>query len=343
MELNKHIRLFDGTKPNVGKTILDDHSGILYWDEQADAYYNVWKEMTGNFWIASEVSLKQDSIDWTSKMTEKEKEFFKRGISQLVVLDSVATVADGLFASHIKNPALKAIMAYVASQESIHNESYTYMATSFMTKEEAQEVFERPKKDPQIVEANELILEQFDNFVTNPTPETLLKGIVAMAMLEGIRFTNGFTPFYLLARNNRMVNSSSIISFIQRDELQHSYFQTLLARQLVTEFPELNTDEVNNWIYESFKLVVEKEKELSRSLYEEGFLGIDLIELEMYIEWRANLVLKNLGMTEIFETKNNPMRWIKSFDSESINSQKSDFFEKRVTNYSKVTDQFDDL
>lgn len=343
MELNKHIRLFDGTKPNVAKTILDEHSGILYWDEQADAYYNVWKEMTGNFWIANEVSLKQDSIDWTSKMSDKEKEFFKRGISQLVVLDSVATVADGLFSAYIKNPAIKAIMSYVASQESIHNESYTYMATSFMTKEEAQEVFERPKTDKQIVEANDLILEQFENFVKDPKPETLVKGLVAMAMLEGIRFTNGFTPFYLLAKNNRMVNSSSIISLIQRDETQHSYFQTLLVRQLVTEFPELNTEEVTEWIYESFRLVVGKEKELVNSMYEDGFLGIDMIELEMYIEWRANLVLKNLGMTQIFETKVNPMRWIKSFDSESVNSQKDDFFEKRVVNYSKVTDQFDDL
>lgn len=216
MELNKHIRLFDGTKPNLAKTILDEHSGVLYWDEQADAYYNVWKEMTANFWISSEVTLKQDVVDWVSKMTDEEKEFFKRGISQLVVLDSVATVADGLFSAYIKNPAIKAIMAYVASQESIHNESYTYMATSFMTKEEAQEVFERPKTDEQIVEANNLILEQFENFVKDPSPETLLKGLVAMAMLEGIRFTNGFTPFYLLARNNRMVNSSSIINLIQR-------------------------------------------------------------------------------------------------------------------------------
>lgn len=341
--MEKHIRLFDGGKPNLGKTILDEHSGILYWDEQADAYYNVWKEMTGNFWVANEVTLKQDVVDWVSKMTDEEKEFFKRGISQLVVLDSVATVADGLFSAYIKNPAIKAIMAYIASQESIHNESYTYMATSFMTKEEAQEVFERPKKDKQIVEANNLILEQFENFVKDPTPETLLKGLVAMAMLEGIRFTNGFTPFYLLARNNRMVNSSSIISFIQRDELQHSYFQTLVARQIVSEFPELNTDETNQWIYDSFKTVVQKEKELCKSMYEDGFLGIDIIELEMYIEWRANLVLKNLGMTEIFDTKSNPMRWIKSFDSESTNSQKNDFFEKRVTTYSKVTDQFDDL
>ena len=216
MELKKHIRLFDGTKPNLAKTILDEHSGVLYWDAFPDAYYNVWKEMTSNFWVSSEITLKQDVVDWVSKMTDEEKEFFKRGISQLVVLDSVATVADGLFSAYIKNPAIKAIMAYVASQESSHNESYTYMATSFMTKEEAQEVFERPKTDEQIVEANNLILEQFDNFIKEPSPETLLKGLIAMAMLEGIRFTNGFTPFYLLARNNRMVNSSSIINLIQR-------------------------------------------------------------------------------------------------------------------------------
>lgn len=343
MELNKQVRLFNEYAPNLGKTILDEHSGILYWDEMPSAYYNVYHELVGNFWHAHEVSVKQDAIDWESKMSEEEKEFFKRGISQLVVLDSVATVADGMFSAYIKNPAIKAIMSYIASQEAIHNESYTYLTTSFMTREEAKKVFEMPKNDELIKSSNKLILDVFEDFATKPTNESLVKGLVAMAMLEGIRFTNGFTPFYLLARNKRMKNSSTIITYIQRDEIQHSYFQTLVVRQLLTEFPELNTAELVDWIHESFREVVEKEKELSKSMYTDGFLGIDIVELEMYIEWRANLILKNLGLEEIFETKSNPMRWIKGFDSESINNKKVDFFEARVDNYTKVTDRFDDL
>lgn len=343
MELNKQVRLFNEDAPNLAETILDEHSGILYWDEQNPAYYNVYHELVGNFWHAHEVSLKQDSADWHSRMSEEEKDFFKRGISQLVVLDSVATVADGMFSAYIKNPAIKAIMAYIGSQEAIHNETYTYITTTFMSREESQKVFETPKTDEHIKEANKIILDVFEDFAKNPTPETLVRGLVAMAMLEGIRFTNGFTPFYLLARNKRMKNSSTLITYIQRDETQHSYFQTLVVRQLLTEFPELNNEELTKWIYKSFRDVVAKEKELSLSMYKDGFLGIDMVELEMYIEWRANLILKNLGLTEIFETKSNPMRWIKGFDSESINNKKVDFFEGRVDNYTKVTGRFDDL
>ena len=36
------------------------------------------------------------------------------------------------------------------------------------------------------------------------------------------------------------------------------------------------------------------------------------------------------------------MIWINAYDSENINNTKTDFFEKRVTNYSKVTDSKND-
>lgn len=214
--LKKHIRLFNKEAKNTGK-IFDEQSGLLYWDEHNPAYYDVYRELTGNFWVPQEVSLKSDTRDWENAMSNEDKELYKRGISQLVLLDSIATVIDGQFSSYIKNPAIKAIMSYVASQEAIHNESYTYVATTFMTKDEAQEVFEIPKTDKLILGASELILDEFENFIESPTPETLLRAMVAMANLEGVRFTNGFTPFYMFARENKMQGTGQIIQFIQRE------------------------------------------------------------------------------------------------------------------------------
>jgi len=49
-ELQKHIRLFQKDEGNTGK-MFEPQSGLLYWDEQAPAYYEVYKELTGNFWI----------------------------------------------------------------------------------------------------------------------------------------------------------------------------------------------------------------------------------------------------------------------------------------------------
>lgn len=212
--MKKHIRLFNKDASNTNR-MFEDQSGLLYWDEQNPAYYEVYKELTGNFWIPNEVSLKSDLSQWR-KMSEEDRALYKRGISQLVLLDSVATAIDGQFAAYIKNPAIKAIMSYIASQEAIHNESYTYIVSSFMTKEEALEVFAGPKTDPQILASSDPILDEFANFIETPTPESMLRALISMAALEGIRFTNGFTPFYLLNRNNKMLNTGQIIQFIQR-------------------------------------------------------------------------------------------------------------------------------
>lgn len=215
-KLNKHIRLFNKDSENTNPSIFGDVSGLLYWDEQDPAWYEVYSELKQNFWIAQEVSLSSDASDWRETMTEDERALYKRGISQLVLLDSLATAVDAEFSSYIKNPAIKATMAYIASQEAIHNESYTYIATSFMTKEEAKEVFKTPKTDSQILNSSQGILDAFTAFLENKTPLTMAKALVAMAALEGIRFTNGFTPFYLFNRAKKMLGTGQIIQLINR-------------------------------------------------------------------------------------------------------------------------------
>lgn len=343
--MEKHIRLFNKDASNTNASIFGEHSGLLYWDEQDPAWYDLYSVLTENFWIAKEVNLTSDITDWNSKMTEKEKELYKRGISQLVLLDSVATSIDGEFASYIRNPAVKAIMSYIASQEAIHNESYTYIATTFLTKEEAQEVFDRPKTDVLIQKATDLILDRFENFSKAPTKLNMVEALVAMAALEGIRFTNGFTPFYLLNRNKKMLGTGQIITLIQRDELQHSYFQTLVVRTILAELDstlsEKEKTEIGLSTYEFFKEVVDAEKELAKDMYKD-IDGVNVTEILTYIEWRANLLLQNLGLTKIFPTEENPMRWVMAFSPETINNTRTDFFEKRSVNYSKVAD-FDDL
>lgn len=331
--MTKITPLFDPTKPNVAK-MLEPHSGLLYWDEQLEVYYQQYRKLTGQFWIPQEVSLQTDARDWQSTMNDAQRDLFKRGISQLVLLDSIATQIDGYMAHYIQNPAIRTLLMYIASQEAIHNESYTYISTSFMTKEEADEVFSRPKTDPLVIQATQPILDKFDEFRENQTPKTLAMALVAMSALEGIRFTNGFVPFYYLNRSRLMQGTGSIINFINRDEAQHSYSQIAIVRDLLTQYSEVDQEEFSNEVYELFRAVVAGEQELVLSMYEE-MNDIDTTEVQMYVEWRANSLLSNLGLDRIFTTKRNPMRWISIYDPENNNNQKSDFFEKRVTNYQK--------
>lgn len=339
MELTKQVRTLNEDLANTSTKMFDDVSGLLFWDDiYNNQYYEILKEMRGNFWVPDEVSMSQDIQHWNSIMTDQEKEMYKSGKGILASLDSVAAVFDSILADFIRDSAIKSNVAFIGAMETIHNESYTYTISSLIDKEEALEVFERAKTNPFMVRRNRLIMNIFDKFLEEKTGANFVRGLVAMMGLEGLCFVNGFTPFYHLNRNNKMFGTGTIIQYIQRDEAQHSYFQSVLIRDFLTQYPEENTEELNQFIYDFFTELVQLEKEFCEDLYKD-IHDIDLFEVKEYVEFRANLLLDSLGLTKIFETKKNPMPWITAFDPDNLNNTKRDFFEDKEINYSLTNEE----
>lgn len=347
MTLTKQIRIYNEGLNNTAPKLFDEVSGILYWDEiNNQVYYELYKEMRNNFWVPDEISMAQDILQWNNgTMTEENKELYKDGIGILASLDSIATYFDKIASDYIRDSAVKANMAFIASMETIHNESYTYTLGSLVTKDVASEVFTRPKKNPFMVRRNRIMMDIFDDFLEKRTINTFVRALITMAGLEGLCFVNGFTPFYHLNRNKKMFGTGTIIQYIQRDEVKHSYFQSVLVRDILTQYPEYNTEEVAEFAYNFFTELVELEKEFCEDLYK-NTSDIDLYEVKQYVEFRANLILDNLGLDKIFETKKNPMPWINAYDPDNLNSVKRDFFEDKEINYSltnEETSDWDDL
>jgi ribonucleoside-diphosphate reductase beta chain len=339
MKLTKQVRIFDENLKNSAAGLFEEQSGILFWDDiSKQVYYDIYKEMQGNFWIPEEINMQGDYGHWhNGTMDENEQQLFKDGIGVLASLDSIATQFDDIAARYIKNSAVRAVMAFVGAMESIHNESYTYNMSSLEPKHVTLQVFEFAKQNEFVLTRNKFMMNIFEEFLKDQTIENFLKGLVAMSGLEGICFVNGFTPFYHFMRNNKMFGTGRIIQYIQRDEVQHSYFQTLLVRDILTQYPEFNTEEFSQWVYDFFTQLVELEKEFCDDLYKNTY-DIDIFEVKEYVEFRANLILDNLGLDKIFATKTNPMPWITAFDPENANNVKTDFFEDKETNYVKPTE-----
>lgn len=341
MKLEKTIRILSVDKPNLSQKMFDKQSGILFWDNiNNPAYYELINTMREFFWIPNEVAMTQDRNDWHTKMNNEEKTLYKQGIGVLASLDSIATIFDNYASHYIQDSAIRNNMSFIGAMESIHNESYTYTMSSLVSKEDSIEAFEYPKNNKYIIARNELMMKYFDKFLEEETIENFIKSIVAMSALEGVCFVNGFIPFYHFARNNKMFGTSTIISFINRDELQHSYFQTMLVRDIMTQYPEQNTTEFTEWTYSFMKELVELEKDFCQELYKDSD-DIDVFEVEQYIEFKVNQLLDNLGLTKIFPTKTNPMKWIDAFDPKKMNAVKTDFFEGKDTNYKKQTSNSD--
>src|SRR5690606_37836280 len=126
-----------------------------------------------------------------------------------------------------------------------------------------------------IHERNRPIMQAYDAFFDYPTAETYVRALVQSLILEGIHFYGAFAFFYNLAREGKMVGTSTIISYINKDELVHTKFQTELIRAVLAENPDMHTHGLEQYILESFENAVDGELLLSEPLLR-PLPGIDI-------------------------------------------------------------------
>ncbi len=345
METLTRVNVLNPANPNKATAIFGgEASGILNWNNLAHPhFYTLRQRIRSLFWTANEVDLTQD-VKQFANLSKAEQDAFLKIIGLLATLDGPQTVIAMKIADFATDPSVKSIMATIADQESEHNHSYAYVLSSVTTYDKQVESFEMGRSDKVLMKRNERIVEIYNEFATNPTIETVLKAMVYTTLLEGLFFYSGFAFFYNLARHQKMVGTSTMISYINRDELQHGKAISDIFRAALAENPEYNTEEFTEWIYDQFRHSVEQETIWSRYVLAD-IDGIDLDEMDGYVKYRANKMLRMLGLSEIYpEFIDNPMKWIRAY-TDNFDGTKTDFFEQTSRQYVKTSDLngFDDL
>lgn len=323
-------------------------NGLLNWNNILyPKFYNVFKQLLANFWIPDEVSMVNDTKDWENNLSDEVKESFLTISIMLSALDSIQTQAVNDLGRYISDTATKHILTNIAQQETIHTQSYSYMNASIISEEEQQRRYDELLEHENVLNRSLPIAKAYEEFSDNPTPENLLKVLVNSTNLEGIYFVSAFVFFYALDRQNKMKGSSTMISYIHRDEMVHFDFIGGLVRILMSEYPELNTPENVQYIYDTVTTAVELETDWA---YEQighiqDELDIDMDEYEEYIKYIANKRLRVMGLEDVYENVENAMPWIRTFDEGSLNNTRTDQFEAKPRTYGKVGSDngFDEL
>ncbi|GGA34238.1 ribonucleotide-diphosphate reductase subunit beta [Psychrobacillus lasiicapitis] len=332
--------------PNKSTGIFNGQSsGILNWNDIAyPHWYKIYKRLLGNYWQADEINMSSD-VKQFPNLTKAEQEAYLKVIGLLATLDAPQTRTALLISLYATDPSVQSIMAVIAQQEAVHNESYSYVLSSVVSLDEQNKSFDFGRTDAILLKRNENIIKYYNEFVENPTTENMVKTLTYTTLLEGLFFYSGFAFFYNLARYNKMVGTSTMISYINRDELEHGRFISELFRATLSENPALNNENMIGWVYDQFKESVELEIEWSNYVLKD-IEGIDLDDMQGYIKYRANKMLRLLGLNEIYpEYAENPMKWIRAY-ADNIDGTKTDFFEQKSRQYVKVNaidNGFDDL
>jgi ribonucleoside-diphosphate reductase beta chain len=345
----KKIKILEPENPNKPTAIVNGQaSGIVNWNDlKYPHFYDHYKKLLSQFWTPFEINMSKDVIQLArGELDPAEVEAYFLITALLTTFDSIQARWISFAAPYITDTSVAHLLYYICRDEVVHNQSYSYLLASVTDNETQMKTFEHARTHPKILKRNERVLEIYEKFKENPTPRHLAETLVASNCNEGIFFYSGFAYFYHLARNQKMLATSTMIRYIQRDEMLHNRIGSDILRALLGENPEIDADgSFSAFMYDFVKYSVEAEIEWSKYILKD-IKNLDLLELEGYLKYLGNKRSRLMGGDIVFEGyEDNPCRWIQIYSDETLDSDKTDFFEQKSRNYTKITDEngFDEL
>jgi ribonucleoside-diphosphate reductase beta chain len=294
--------------------------------------------MEANTWFPREVQMTGDAKDY-KYLTEPEKRMYDLVLSQLIFMDSLQTnnLMDNIN-PYITAPEINACLSRQSYEEANHSKSYAVMVESIS--DNTDKIYDMWKTDAKLREKNNFIAGVYKNLSGDITDEKIVLAMFANQILEGLYFYSGFAAMYALGKSGKMLGSSQMIRFIQRDEVTHLLMFQNLINSTKKERPELFTEELENTVKEMFRKAVDLEASWGAYITQGQILGFTDKIIRQYIEYLADQRLEAVGYKPMYNVKH-PIPWVDGYAS--FNDQRTNFFEGNVVNYSKGSLDFDDF
>ena len=300
---------------------------------------NLWDTMEANTWFPREIQMTGDAKDYTL-LSSAEKRMYDLVLSQLIFMDSLQTnnLMDNIN-PYITAPEINACLSRQSYEEANHSKSYAVMVESISDNTDL--IYEMWRTDKKLSEKNSFIASIYIELSTGEiTDEKILLALFANQILEGIYFYAGFAALYTLAKSGKMLGSSQMIRFIQRDEVTHLLLFQNMINSVRKEKAYLFTDELEEKVRDMFRKAVELEANWGHYITENQILGLTNPLITQYIQYLADKRLEAVGYKKEYNVEH-PIKWVDGFSS--FNEQRTNFFEGNVANYSKGSIDFDDF
>ena len=285
-----------------------------------DKVFELYKKQLASFWTVEEIDLSKDINDW-NKLSDNEKHFIENILaffagSDGIVLENLAQ----RFMNDITIPEIKCFYGFQIAMENIHSEMYsllidTYIRDYAKRNQLLNAIDEIPCVSKKANWAIKWINDKDSSFATR---------LVAFACVEGIFFSGSFCAIFWLKKRGLMPGLTSSNELISRDEGQHTDFACLVYSMLENKL-DYNT------ILNIVTNAVQIEQEFITESIPCKLIGMNADLMKTYIEFVADRLLMQLGYNKYYNSKN-PFGFMEMISLEG----KTNFFEKRVMDYSKA-------
>ena len=306
--------------------LVEDDKRFVMFPIQEQDIWDMYKKQVDCFWRAEEVDLSKDLTHWNG-LNKDEKHFISMILAFFAASDGIVLENLGLrFMSEVQISEARAFYGFQIAMENIHSQMYSQLIETYIKdREEKHNLFNALEKFDCIKKkgdwAKKWISDNRSSFATR---------LVAFACVEGIFFSGAFCSIFWLKKRGLMPGLTFSNELISRDEALHTEFAILLYSKLQKK---INKNRINEIIKEA----VEIEKEFICDSLPCRLIGMNSNLMTQYIEFVADRLCVQLGYDKIYNT-NNPFDFMELISVES----KTNFFEKRVSEYALATKTKDD-
>lgn len=284
-------------------------------------HHDLWawyKKAESAIWTAEEIDLSQDLVHW-EKLNSDEQYFIKNVLAFFAASDGIVNenLAEN-FVSEVQYAEAKFFYGFQIMMENIHSETYSLLIDTYV-KDEAEK--DRLFRAIETVSAVKKKAEWALKWIDSPS---FAERLIAFAAVEGIFFSGSFCSIYWLKSRGLMPGLSFSNELISRDEGLHCDFAVHLHNNhLVNKVP-------TERIYEIIESALEIEKEFILESLPVSLIGMNSKLMSQYLEYVTDTLLVDLGCEARYGSKN-PFDFMVNIALEN----KTNFFEKRVSEYSK--------
>jgi ribonucleoside-diphosphate reductase beta chain len=296
-------------------------------------YNDIWefyKTAEHSFWSAEEIDLAQDLTDWDEKLNDDERHYIKNVLAFFAASDGIVNenLAEN-FLKEVQYPEAKFFYGFQISMENVHSETYSLLIDTYIKDTvEKDHLFNAIDTVPSVKRKAEWAIKWIGS-------ESFAERLIAFAAVEGIFFSGSFCSIFWLKKRGLMPGLTFSNELISRDEGLHCEFACLLHNRYIQN--KVSSER----IIEIIKEAVEIEKEFVTDSLPVSLIGMNAKLMQQYIEFVADFWLVELGCKKVYNV-DNPFDFMEMLSLQN----KSNFFEKRVSEYQKASDKvidFDNL
>ena len=300
------------------KILTENKNRFVLFPIEHHDIWNYYKKAEASFWTAEEIDLSADLADW-DKLNPGEQHFVKHVLAFFAASDGIVNenLAEN-FVSEVQYTEAKFFYGFQIMMENIHSETYSLLIDTYIKDtEEQNHLFNAIDTVPAVQKKASWALKWIGS-------ESFVERLVAFAAVEGIFFSGSFCSIFWLKKRGLMPGLSFSNELISRDEGMHTDFAVHLYNSHIEH--KLSKERIIEIIDSALQI----EKEFITEALPVSLIGMNSELMKQYLEYVSDRLFIDFGVGKVYNSEN-PFDFMKNIAMEN----KTNFFEKRVSEYSK--------